>query len=117
MPCCSSCSQFCLTTSNFCSGCATNLKVIPVIDIDTRAEIIPSISTSTLSSVLTAEFGTITNEVRKNKELQHLKDHPGSSCSIISSSFGIDPKSMVSLVQQQVELWTCYKGEVPYSLG
>src|SRR5947209_7358241 len=108
MPHCPNCSNFYLTGSNFCSSCATKLKKIPIFDIDTGAEIIPSPSTT-----LSSKPGTITSEVRKNKELQRLKDRPTGSSNTSPSSFGIDPKSTVGLVQQQVELWICFKGEAP----
>ena len=104
MPRCPNCTHFYLTGSKFCSSCAANLKAIPVIDIETGAEIVPSPSP-------TNEFGTITNEVRKQKELQRLKDQHSNSSS--PSLFGIDPKSTVGLVHQQVELWISFKGEAP----
>ena len=104
MPRCPNCTHFYLTGSKFCSSCAANLKAITVIDIETGAEIVPSPSP-------TNEFGTITNEVRKQKELQRLKDQYSNSS--IPSSFGIDPKSTVGLVHQQVELWISFKGEAP----
>src|SRR5438477_12799084 len=102
MPRCPNCTHFYLTGSKFCSSCAANLKAIPVIDNEPGAEIVPSPSP-------TNEFGTMTNEVRKQKKLQRLKDQHSNSSSL--SSFGIDSKSAVGLVYQQVELWISYRGE------
>ena len=110
---CQKCQTYNIQSAKFCNRCGSRLMpFVPIIDIEEEF----STPTRAHTSSLDPFDSFLTTEVRRNKEIQRIKDRPGGSSSSVPSAFGIDPKSTVGMHKQQVELWICEKGDFPQRL-